>query len=746
MLRKSLLIACLGVAGIASVAQNKINPAGQLLLEEYKMVIQEGEAGDAFRPLEKKEVPVITAIVRLDRASSLDKILADDMEVLSSADNLFIVRMPITRVEIIVKAPEVLSVSFGDKARPMMNYARPSGNVTQVQDGFFHEGSTLKFDGTGVIVGMMDTGLEANHINFKNADGTSRIQRLWHMNSNNGNYVEYTPANMSSFTTDYTTTATGRQPGTHATHVAGILGGSYKGNGTYNSINDPAGGSGLSSTMMNNSPIPFYGVATNADLAFSVGELYHDNILVGVEKIVEYAESQGKTAVINMSLGSTSGPHDGTDDYSDYLSKLGKRAIICMSAGNDGDALISITKKFSGTATGKVLNTFIAESTADGVVDIWSSDNQVLTVKWGLYNKDKQTITYFIESTAQGTASGTGTDFATYFNGSISTVASLNSVNNRYNVYTRLSNVSMKSGNTSMYLVLTVQGTSGQTVYVFGDSGTQFSNKYTATVGLLSGYTPGSASNSINDACCAENILSVGSYNTRAVWGRLDGAVYGYNPTITIGNISSFSSYGTSFQGVQLPYVCAPGAGIVSSYNRYNVNAGGLSGSMVARAANGSDTDYWGNMQGTSMSCPFVTGTIGLWLQADPTLDYDRVMEVINNTSTPVTKDAARWGAGKLDALKGIQYVLANRAAIGTVWEDVDERFVLMPVADGYEGFVAGETNLSVTLHDMQGRAVATARGADGKATVSTSGLARGIYVLSAEGSAGRLTRKVTVR
>ena len=123
MLRKSLLIACLGVAGIASVAQNKINPAGQLLLEEYKMVIQEGEAGDAFRPLEKKEVPVITAIVRLDRASSLDKILADDMEVLSSADNLFIVRMPITRVEIIVKAPEVLSVSFGDKARPMMNYA-----------------------------------------------------------------------------------------------------------------------------------------------------------------------------------------------------------------------------------------------------------------------------------------------------------------------------------------------------------------------------------------------------------------------------------------------------------------------------------------------------------------------------------------------------------------------------------------------------------------------------------------------
>ncbi len=91
-----------------------------------------------------------------------------------------------------------------------------------------------------------------------------------------------------------------------------------------------------------------------------------------------------------------------------------------------------------------------------------------------------------------------------------------------------------------------------------------------------------------------------------------------------------------------------------------------------------------------------------------------------------------------------MKYILDGKAAIGTVWADADERLVVTPVADGYEVFVAGETNLSVTLHDMQGRAVATARGADGKATVVTSGLARGIYVLSVQGSTGRLTRKVT--
>ena len=153
-------------------------------------------------------------------------------------------------------------------------------------------------------------------------------------------------------------------------------------------------------------------------------------------------------------------------------------------------------------------------------------------------------------------------------------------------------------------------------------------------------------------------------------------------------------------------------------------------------------------MNGTSMSCPFVTGTIGLWLQADPTLTYDRVMDVINSTSTyesfSMGRNKARWGAGKIDALKGIQYVLDNRAAIGDVWADADERLIVTATADGYEVYMAGAADITATLYDLQGRPVASARGTDGTATVSASSLQSGIYILRASTSTASLSRKVT--
>ena len=167
---------------------------------------------------------------------------------------------------------------------------------------------------------------------------------------------------------------------------------------------------------------------------------------------------------------------------------------------------------------------------------------------------------------------------------------------------------------------------------------------------------------------------------------------------------------------------------------------------MSASAANGSDTDYWGAMQGTSMSCPFVTGTIGLWLQADPTLDFDRIMDVINNSSTLnalTMRPAGRWGAGMLNAQKGMQYVLENRAAIGQVWADDEQRLVITPTGSGYDVFVADARQLTVTLYDLQGRAVATAQAAGAQAAIDASRLSPGLYILEARTPETRLTRKI---
>lgn len=334
-MKKLLLISVASFMTLAGWSQSKINPEGLMEIRQYK--IDAGLIQESGKPVINKvtEEPRIKAVVIVDQNTSLESVLGDlDVEILSEMDGVAVVSCPITVTEKIASIPEVEQVGFGNKLQPTMNYARKSGNVDQVQQGFSYNGQTYSFDGTGVVVGMMDVGFEANHVNFKNEDGTSRIQRLWHMTGSNGTYREYNPSNISSFTTD-------DQGESHATHVAGIMGGSYKGKGTYVTLTTPdystPGGVGAH-YVEDGGSMPFYGVATGCDLALSCGELYGQNIVQAVTNAIEYAESVGKPAVVNLSLGSTTGPHDGTDYIPAALARLGKRGIICISAGNDGAA------------------------------------------------------------------------------------------------------------------------------------------------------------------------------------------------------------------------------------------------------------------------------------------------------------------------------------------------------------------------------------------------------------------------
>ena len=165
---------------------------------------------------------------------------------------------------------------------------------------------------------------------------------------------------------------------------------------------------------------------------------------------------------------------------------------------------------------------------------------------------------------------------------------------------------------------------------------------------------------------------------------------------------------------------------------------------MCASVTSGANVYYWGAMQGTSMSCPYVTGTIGLWLQADPSLDYNKVLEVIEKTSISQTASADRWGAGKIDALKGIQKVLADKAAsLGEVWADDEQRLIVTDLGGQLEVFVAGGEQMDVTLYDIQGRPVASAKADNGEAVINASQLQKGLYILRVAGKDFSLSRKI---
>lgn len=738
-MKKVLLYSILSLATVTATAQSKINPAGRLMLDEFKAE-QLGAGLDtdpSQRPLNVVKVPEFSALVVMTPGHQAAELAELGYEIEADLGDIAVIRLPLDKVEELAGLTTVQSISFGDQATPDLNYARPSGQVTDVQNGFAFDGKKMSFDGSGVIVGMMDTGLDANHINFKNDDGSSRIQRLYYMTGSNGSFREYTADNITGFSTDNTGES-------HATHVGGILGGSYKGNGTYRYVSSATG---TSCTQRTDSPIPYYGVATGADLAFACGLLYTPNIITGVTKIVEYAESQGKPCVVNLSLGGTSGPHDGTDAYARALSNLGKRAIICMSAGNDGDINISLQKTL--TSSDNELKSFLEDNEGHGAsaVDIWVSDDKPVKVTWVTYNKANRTTTEIMSVTAgsQSVSTSGKTAYTNFFNGSITMTANLDPNNNRFNVSCTLSNVSAKStAGSNLFIGFIIEGEAGQRINVYGNSATCFAKN------SVSGYTTGSPANSLNGAICGDNIISVGAYISRISFGTFNSTgAYSSDWTATVGDIAGFSSYGKSFQGTTLPLVCAPGSVIISSYSTPYVTTQSSSSQananwMSGRASSGSRVNYWGQMSGTSMSCPFVTGTVGLWLQADPTMKFEDVMEVINNTSYTEESTPRRWGAGAINALEGMRYVLTNRSAIGQVWEDDSQRLIITDNAQGYTVSMAGAASLKVTLYDLQGRAVATASARDAQLDIDASALSAGIYILEATDGATRLTRKVT--
>ena len=198
--------------------------------------------------------------------------------------------------------------------------------------------------------------------------------------------------------------------------------------------------------------------------------------------------------------------------------------------------------------------------------------------------------------------------------------------------------------------------------------------------------------------------------------------------------ITNFSSWGTLIDGRTLPHVLAPGATIVSSYNRYyQAEEGSISASVTGSVHN----NEWGWALGTSMATPHVTGAIALWLEAEPTLTITDVKEIIEATAVKdeyTAVNTVQSGWGKFNAYEGLKEVL-RRAESGISDVAADNRLLITPVGNNvFEVFVAGQNALSTTVYSTSGALVAQRNDAGDTATIDLSALAPGSYIINVNG------------
>lgn len=729
-------------------AQNKIDLAGRAMLDDYYMKLGDRAQGIRTEANEAGKTE-IAAVVTLSDNASREEIEAKGYQVLAGVGDMIVISIPITEIESFAKLDDVSYVSFGNKVQPMLNNARQSTFVDPVQLG--QEDLPHAFTGSGVLTGLYDSGVQPNHINFKTADGMSRVKGIWEVQS--GKLTEYlTPTAIAGFKTD-------NPRSSHGTHVLGCMAGSYNGAGRYAGNSSPSDGN-----------IPFYGSANGSDILVGCGTLYTSDILVGVDRMVKYAKEAGKPLVINLSLGSNNGPHDGTSDVCRMLAEYGKDAIIAVAAGNEGDQRMAVTRTFNNI--NKQLRTFLAPQQLgvaySGVVDFYSSIDEPLEFSVVLFDIADKKIVYefpvnentngnykYLASKSFNNPNYTQTEYFdnAYGSGSYIRVGTeVDPNNNRYHVRVE---PNLKPGADNYTRVgFVIKGKSGSRVNGYAlssdeDFAITFSNYG------VSGWLDGSRDGSISDMACGKNIIVIGSYNTRESWYVLDGRRYSYNDAgFEVGAISPFSSFGTTYDGRALPTLCAPGAAIISSYSSEYVSATNMDrGRLAAKASDDSGTYYWGEMQGTSMSTPLAAGVFAQWLEADPHLTISDIVDVAKTTAyrdaaVSSTGSSTQWGAGKLDALAGVKKILAN-SGIGTVFDEDEEDkiFIVTPIGtNSYDIFVAGAATIKAELYSINGSKVLDVSSTSNETHLDASGLTPAIYLLKVTTPNNVFSRKLVIR
>ena len=188
----------------------------------------------------------------------------------------------------------------------------------------------LNLTGRGVLVGIIDSGIDYANPVFRNADGTTRIRNLWDQSLSENPPAGYLIG--TEYTSEQINEAL-RQPtieqrrqivpsqdiSGHGTAVAGVAAGNSQ---------------------------EYRGVAYESDLIVVKLGLPRLNgfprtteLMQAIDYVIRKALEYGQPIAINLSFGNTYGAHDGNSLLEQFIQDAANRwkNVICIGTGNEGN-------------------------------------------------------------------------------------------------------------------------------------------------------------------------------------------------------------------------------------------------------------------------------------------------------------------------------------------------------------------------------------------------------------------------
>lgn len=596
------------------------------------------------------------AFISVSDIKAIDRLEVMGVRVLGECEDFIFAELPSGLLCDVVSIDAVNHVSLAMPLHLCNDSARFYSNVIPV-----HQADNLiaPLMGDGVILGIIDTGIDFNHINLLDSDGRSRVRAVYMPEDTTGQSPVVdghslpgscyeTPEQIAALTADCVNSS-------HGTHTLGTAAGSYLPNG-------------------------WHGVAPHCDIVacgMPESALTDVNVACAVSYIFDYAARVGKPCVINMSIGSNDGPNDGSSFLCRlFESKSGPGRICVLAAGNDGNAPVCFHSSLSGvgdTVTTLLRNQWGGQE-RKGYVSMWSDGPQVHFTRVVVINRETGALEY--TSPLMGNlppdsiytmSSETDGAFGSFYTGEIQFASAVEQTDvardsdtqqGRFHSYWMFDVTSLAAGH-----LLGLQYVADEPTNL---SGWCTRSAYFYTFGL-EGVVGGIVAGSISDLATTDSVLSVGAYCSRNSFVDLNGGAHSISQLC--GEIASFSSFGPDECGKSRPDVCAPGLLMISSANRFNQT---LSETSMSTPVVIDDISYpYYVNQGTSMSAPMLTGTVALMLELNPNLSVHDIREVLGRSSLKdgfvTAGDPSRWGYGKLNVVATIEEVIDHFLITGDV-------------------------------------------------------------------------------
>lgn len=721
-MKKNILLAALAMWAATGSAQQlpKMDGALSLAVRQQR--------------LNRSPQSPLTAIVRCTDAEAVARLAEENghtarvilptlLTITASADFL----------PVLAASDGVESLQMPTRYKSAMSEARPLANVDNVHQGLDLE---TPFTGRGVVLGVIDQGFEYRHPAFLDAEGHSRVRAIW----NRAESLDTSPLTDVPASGD-------KGGGGHASHVTNIAAGTDTGN-------------------------HLHGVAPEAEIVMIPSSFLDHEVLEDVKWVKEMAEAEGKPWVVNMSFGTTVGPHDGTGGCCREIDALtGRGGLIVAAMGNEGGQTIHLGAELQPGETKYIL----CKGGEDGYlfVDFWANDAdaqehfRITPFTYVNYKMSEQDADFWAEVMP-----------ADVYTGSYKEICLSNHKQHEQYIIDveALAHALTTSYNASKSIVgfkieLADREAQPHTLHAWTSEGHGSFSTVSVSGQKTNMLTPDSEYLVAEGSACIPSAVAVASWNSNTVFQSFrDGAMYNYNRYVGGEHeISTFSNSGPWMgSGMAKPLICAPGAIIKSAVSKLADGFDANDALIVDRITDADGTPFfYSAMQGTSMASPFVAGAMCLWLEANPTLDYDDVVSILRRTAVvddgilstyPTTEDGLRqdWspraGYGLIDVYAGLKQalVLADAAGIERI-SNSEQPFTISKGADGWRILCNNsERKAEVRVFNADGRllihkSLGALRQGD-ELELPFAGIPAGTYLINLTTSRSNLTRRVMVK